>query len=341
MEEIKNKVLNFINKKKRVGIKSLVDKFGFSRAYLNRVLNSLIKDKKIIRIGQTNQVRYLPFEEEILLQNKLFYKKKLKNKELYEDLVFREVVRETNIFICLEKNVFNILEYAFLEMLNNAIDHSESEFVEVSLIRETKHIEFTVVDKGVGIFSNIMRKKALNDQYEAIQDLLKGKQTTAPEFHSGEGIFFTSKLADFFSIRSGDKELVFENQIKDIFVSSKHRLTGTKICFKIVADSQREMVSIFDKFTTDYEFDATEIKVKMYQIDNNFVSRSQARRLLVGLEGFTRIVLDFHQVVNVGQSFADEIFRVYQKHHPDKQIQYINADSNAEFMIKRALNTEL
>jgi len=40
------------------------------------------------------------------------------------------------------------------------------------------------------------------------------------------------------------------------------------------------------------------------------VSRSQAKRLLMGLEKFNTIILDFKGVVSVGQAFVDQVFRV-------------------------------
>ena len=66
------------------------------------------------------------------------------------------------------------------------------------------------------------------------------------------------------------------------------------------------------------------------------MSRSQARRLILGLDKFKIIVLDFNKVKTIGQSFADEIFRVFQNNHPDITIETINCCKAVEFMIKRA-----
>jgi len=56
------------------------------------------------------------------------------------------------------------------------------------------------------------------------------------------------------------------------------------------------------------------------------ISRSQAKRLLMGLEKFKQVVLDFKGVSSVGQAFVDEVFRVFQNEHPDIAIQYFNAN---------------
>ncbi len=66
------------------------------------------------------------------------------------------------------------------------------------------------------------------------------------------------------------------------------------------------------------------------------LSRSQARRLLFGLEKFRRVVLDFKKVQGVGQSFADEIFRVFHNAHPRIQIEAIHGAPSVTFMIRRA-----
>lgn len=78
--------------------------------------------------------------------------------------------------------------------------------------------------------------------------------------------------------------------------------------------------------------------VKLAQLDGErFISRSQAKRLTLGLEKFKRVVLDFSKVETVGQGFVDEVFRVFQNKHKDIEITYENANENVEFMIKRSV----
>src|SRR5438067_215023 len=59
-----------------------------------------------------------------------------------------------------------------------------------------------LVDDGVGIFEKIRRQCKLDDHRQAILELSKGKLTTDPERHTGQGIFFTSRIFDEFLIRS-------------------------------------------------------------------------------------------------------------------------------------------
>ena len=72
--------------------------------------------------------------------------------------------------------------------------------------------------------------------------------------------------------------------------------------------------------------------------NENLISRSQAKRLLVRFEKFKTIILDFEGVDMIGQAFADEIFRVFQNTHPTIDIRPINTNEQVEKMISRAKN---
>ena len=58
-------------------------------------------------------------------------------------------------------------------------------------------------DNGVGIFKKIQTELRLLDERHAILELAKGKLTTDPKRHTGEGIFFSSRMFDQFDILSG------------------------------------------------------------------------------------------------------------------------------------------
>jgi hypothetical protein len=181
-----------------------------------------------------------------------------------------------------------------------------------------------------------MEKHHLKSELEAIQDIFKGKQTTMPATHSGQGIFFTSKTADQFAIISGSTQVLVDTVIPDMFIRPHRLHRGTEIRFLISLTTEKKLSAIFHEFSNEeYEFDRTKILVHLFTMDTSFVSRSQARRLLVGLEGFKRITLDFDKVSDIGQGFADEIFRVFRSRHPEIQIMYVNVNPTVDFMIKR------
>lgn len=335
--EIHEQILNIIKQKSRVKAKDIVNITGFSRAYIHRKLSELIDDSKIILIGKANQAHYiLSGKNNVKAFLPLKTHKILNNYNLTEHIVLRKIKMETGIFNNLIPNVSSILDYAFSEILNNAIEHSKSEKVDIVMKKTENKVEFKISDKGIGIFKNIMTKKNLNTEIDAVQDLLKGKETTAPSKHSGEGIFFTSRIADFFTIKSFEKMLVFDNIINDVFVKNAKSFKGTSVDFTLNPESDKNLAELFSRYTDEsFQFNRTEVKVKLYKYDVDYVSRSQARRLISGLDKFNIIELDFKDLDTIGQAFADEIFRIWVKAHKDKKLIVKNVNENIRFMINR------
>ena len=342
--EIKELILNKLAKKKEIKASEIVKETGFTRAYINRFFKELQEEGKIILLGKANRSRYVFADPKVFMQAKKKIKqfhRILVNKDLAEDIILDEAKRETGIFFDIPENVIKIIDYSFTEMLNNAIDHSHSKKIEVTVKKDQENIRFDVFDQGVGIFRDIMKKKKLNSELGAIQELIKGKLTTLPERHTGEGIFFTSRVADMLIIQSSNKKIVFNNILDDTFIKDIKNIKGTQVTFVINAKSKRRLEQIFKKFSGDsYEFSKTRVLVKLYKMGQEYISRSQARRITNNLERFKTITIDFKNVNTVGQAFADEIFRVWQNHHPDIKIVSENANENTELMINRALRKE-
>ena len=337
---IESLILKKLKENEKIKAADIVKATGFSRAYINRFFQKLKDEGRIILMGKANKACYVLADKKNVSRVKssiLSVGKILQNKNLSEDLVLDEIKRDTGIFFGLAKNNSAILDYAFSEMLNNAIEHSRSPKIEIRMQRNAAGVVFEVRDWGVGIFNNIKKKKKLKNEFEAIQDLLKGKQTTSPKKHTGEGIFFTSKVGDMLTIQSSRKKLIFNNILDDIFIKETKKTIGTRVNFRVALKSKRNLTGIFKKYSDKaFSFAKTETKVSLYKIDTDFISRSQARRIVSGLDKFKKIVLDFKGVDTVGQAFADEVFRVWRQLHPGIKIEYRNANKNIEFMIKRA-----
>ena len=195
-------------------------------------------------------------------------------------------------------------------------------------------MEIAIIDNGVGIFKKIQRAmKFSNLRYSALE-LAKGKFTTDPAHHTGEGIFFTSKMLDAFDISSGG--LYFTS------VSPLKNPKGTAVWMKLKNTSDRSRKAVFDAYASpenDYAFSKTVVPVKMAeQSSNDLISRSQAKRLFLRFDRFRTVVLDFQSVNQIGQSFADEIFRVFARSHPGIEVQFINANEEVHNLIRRAHN---
>ena len=240
-----------------------------------------------------------------------------------------------------QENVMDICSYGFTEILNNAIDHSGSQSVLIRLLRTPDTIDLQINDFGIGIFRKIKDAFSLPDELEAIKQLVKGKLTTDPSRHSGEGIFFTSRLFDCFSILSGELYYSHVRQDNDWLVENRQSpINGTHVRMTIAASSPLKIKDVFDSFASegdDYSFSKTNVPVSLLQYGNdNLVSRSQAKRLLGRVELFREVYLDFTGVKSIGQAFADEVFRVFANEHPDVRLTPVFANENVMKMISRA-----
>jgi hypothetical protein len=336
--ELRTLILKTIKKQGHVKTADIVSLTGHSRAYVHRFLKTLADEGALILMGKANQAHYiLPPQKGLSNERPLNVHRIMTNKGLTEDKVLREIKENSAIFQGVAGNVSSIIDYSFTEMLNNAIEHSTAQKIDVVVMRTATDIKFTVTDRGIGIFNNIMNKKRLGASIDAIQDLLKGKETTAPDAHSGEGIFFTSKIADLLTIKSFEKKLVFDNARQDIYIKDVKPVRGTRVDFVLGLKSKKKLVDLFGKYTDEsFQFSKTGVQVKLFHQDVDYVSRSQARRILVGMEKFKTIELNFKEVNTIGQAFADEVFRIWQSGHKDVKFVIKDANENVMLMIKRA-----
>lgn len=333
---IRNEILKLAESRKKIKSKDFVERFKVSRQYVHTIMKALVSEGLLTKIGSTRYALYVHPTFADSLKTKI--KKRFTNKGLKEHEVLDTLEKRSSLIRSLPENIRSIVNYAFLEMLNNAIEHSESANVEIEIVKDSNLI-FHINDFGIGVFKNLMRKRQLKSELEAVQDLLKGKTTTAPQAHSGEGIFFTSKIADIFTLQSFHYKLTIDNVLKDVFFEEiTPAKRGTKVSFQIANNSAKHLIDVLKQYQSDPEekaFDTTEIQIKLYMMGTIHISRSQARRVLAGLDKFTLIILDFDKVPNVGQAFADEIFRVFKKAHPHIEIKPINMNEAVQFMVGR------
>jgi hypothetical protein len=230
-----------------------------------------------------------------------------------------------------------LLRYAFTEMVNNAIDHSGARDVLTKLgLGPTGWVFFEVIDRGIGALENVRRQFGWADPVEALQQLSKGKLSTQPERHSGEGLFFTSKAADHFELVANGLRWVVDKARADQAMGEAPPGPGTRVRFELRPDSQDRLEDLFARYTHDFEFDTTRAVIKLFAFGTSFVSRSEAKRLTQGLDRFRHVILDFQGVTLVGQGFVDEIFRVWSRAHPDIELKAENMIAPVAFMVERA-----
>ena len=254
---------------------------------------------------------------------------------LQEHEVWREIIQTLKLDT--KCGAADIIPMAFNEMLNNAIDHSEGSEAKIKFEVTPIAWSFEIIDDGCGVYSKIMKEFGLANVLESVAELSKGKRTTAPKVHSGEGIFFTSKAVDVFQLSSDGIQWTVNNFLGDFSVGQVKNQRGTRVFCQLQVETKRKYIEVFKEFSVDHHFLRTRPTVKLFETGMTFISRSEARRLLTGLGQFSEIQLDFEKVEAVGQGFVDEIFRVWASDNLDKKIVPINMNDAVSFMVNRGI----
>lgn len=328
-KEIREFILKNIPKHSHDIVGQVVNSFGISRQAVNRYIQELLAEGYISAEGKTRQRTYA-----IRIIYKSSFSVPLAGLE--EDGLWRE--RIVNIFDNLPPNVLNIWHYSFTEMVNNAIDHSDGKELNITLEMTGFLTMISIHDDGIGIFRKIKKECGLEDERHAVLELAKGKLTTDPDSHTGEGIFFTSRMLDDFAILSG--EVYFSHKFskeEDWILERELPKTGTSVFMSLQNQSLRSDQEVFERFASekdDYGFTKTVVPVRLARHGaENLISRSQAKRLLCRVDRFKTVILDFEDVDSIGRAFADEIFRVFERSHPSILLIPINTVKNVKKMI--------
>jgi anti-sigma regulatory factor (Ser/Thr protein kinase) len=327
LEEIVNTLLLT---KESFSSAELVTAAGISRQALHRHLNRMIEAGGLVRVGRGRAAHY------VSLQNR-FQRYLSRTDALAEDEVWSEA-RRALPRLSRHEAANAIYGYAFTEMLNNAIDHSESPTIEIhgAVDPHGGKARFSIVDHGVGAFENVRAGLGLESLLAAIEALSKGKVSTQPERHSGEGIFFTSKMGSAFSLEANGFLWLVDNVRDDQMIAESKTTTGTAVHFEVALETTLTPKSVFERYAHNYEFDTSRVVIKLFERGGEFVSRSEAKRVVAGLERFREVILDFHRVESVGQGFADEVFRVWARAHPETRLVPERMNEVVTFMVERA-----
>lgn len=309
------------------------ERLRISRVAANKYIQRLESEGWIARSGPSTHPVFSPG-----------YKRRMSRlysiEGLEEDVAWE---RDFKPYFNLTGNVQNIASHGFTEMVNNAIDHSGGKSVFVWMSQNERSLLLDVSDDGVGIFAKIANALGLPDMRQALFELSKGKLTTDPSKHTGEGVFFTSRMFDWFEIAAN--ELNFnhsDGSPHDLFQEKKGIFpAGTEVFMTISLASERTAAGIYAQFTDapeDYDFSKTIVPMKLARYgDEQLVSRSQAKRLIARFDRFKKVILDFSEVKEVGQAFADELFRVYGNAHPGVELVPTNMTEQVERMWLRAM----
>ncbi|MBP7526350.1 MAG: STAS-like domain-containing protein [Syntrophorhabdaceae bacterium] len=253
-----------------------------------------------------------------------------------EDIVWRTEVRE--MIGKVPDNTLDLWRFGFTEMFNNVVEHSEAESVFIQVKKTAFSTKMILWDRGVGIFRKIGSHFNFIDERHAVIELVKGRLTTDRAAHSGEGIFFTTRMFDTFSILSGGILLAHtaSDDGDDWTLVTQEDRSGTLITMTLKNDTSRLIRDIYQKFSSDGAsgLSTTVVPAHLAQYGTEkLVSRSEAKRLLTGLTRFKTALIDFGGIDSIGEAFADEVFRIFPAAHPGVEIREIRANKEVRGMI--------
>jgi hypothetical protein len=243
----------------------------------------------------------------------------------------------------LPENVVGLWNYCFKEIFNNAIKHSGGTAIRVQIILHKTQTTINISDNGKGLFNTIRKKFRLKDDQHAALELSKGRLMTDSDNHTGQDIFFSSRMTDHFTLISG--KIIFSHQYGitwdwalDV---SNEKKSGTLVSMIIENNTLRTTAQVFGEFAAQkiggHSCTTTCVPVRLAQYSaETLFSRSQARRILACIDRFKMAVLDFDGVEKIGPAFADQIFRVFSSEHPEIQLLHCNANKQVEIVIQTA-----
>lgn len=310
--------------------KTVADTFGVNASTIHAYINEML-DKKIIEKKKRGEYE--------LIDQEYHYQLSRKNGDLDDDIY------AYNACLCkhietFSDNVKDIWSYTFSEMINNVMDHSCAENVHIVIKQNYLITTAAVLDDGVGIFKKIKEHFGFSSIDDAICELFKGKLTTDTMNHSGEGIFFSSRLMDEFLIVSDGRVFTInkydDSKVMDLPIENQH---GTCVIMGLSNFSQKKAKEIFDAFS-DEDGGFTKTKISLKNIfGTSPVSRSQAKRVSNRLDSFEEVIVDFTDVAWMGQGFAHQLFVVFAKNHPDISIIPVNMNEDVTKMYNHVIQS--
>ena len=331
--EKKKTIVLYILDKIASGTKGLstvvADAFEISTNTVHAYINELIDEGIILKLKRG---------EYELFSQRHKYSFVRKNGELEIDTQAYDLCLSKQISH-LSENVQHIWSYAMSEMVNNVIDHSGAEEMHVIVEQNYLKTSVLIIDDGVGIFEKIKNHFSLPSLDEAICELFKGKLTTDADNHSGEGIFFTSRMMDDFFISSGGKIFTTSKYNNDNIIDMDGCASGTCVSMSLSNLTQKTAREVFDLYSdVDGGFTTTRIPLKNI-FESAPVSRSQAKRVCNRLDSFEEVILDFDGISWMGQGFAHQMFVVYKNAHANVTIKPVNMSESVENMYNHVMKS--
>ena len=139
-DQIKNYILDKIDAGDDDYIEKASNAYNISDKTVYRYLREMVEDGILIKNKRQYRLSYEEFRYDI---------KRAEAEELGEDLVYTQnILKHVE---ALKTNVRSIWDYGFTEIMNNAIDHSEADDIQILVRKYPLRISMAIIDDGIGI----------------------------------------------------------------------------------------------------------------------------------------------------------------------------------------------
>jgi anti-sigma regulatory factor (Ser/Thr protein kinase) len=323
------RVRQLVDRRGEVQNRDVARALRVSPATAHRLLQALVVGGTLQRRGKGPASRY----------GLRAIRRRFRLNDLDEHRVWDEVAAEIARIRPLQPDAARSLAYAASEILNNAVDHSRGRTVEVAVAFDKGGTTLTTIqDDGVGVFRRVCEDFGYATPQDAIVQLEKGKLTSDPTRHSGEGLFFSSKSVTRFRLESQGVAWIVDSQVGDSGIGPSDAGRGTRVRLETVPGHVPRLEDVFASYTDPetLRFTRTRTTIKLAALGTTLVSRAEAKRLVARLRNFRNVTLDFSGIEVVGQGFCDEVFRVFARAHPEVALEPVGMNDTVAFMVARA-----
>ena len=227
---------DLVDRRGEVANRDVVKALRISSATAHRLLHALVTGEVLERHGKGPAARYRlrPVRRRFRLDG------------LEEDRAWSEVAERVARTRPLAPEEAQSLRYAATEIINNAVEHSRGTWVDVGVeFQAAGSTVATVRDNGVGVFRRVCEDFGFASPHDAIVQLEKGKLTSDPSRHSGEGLFFSSKAVARFRLESQGVSWIVDSLAADSAVGKGAALRGTQVVLEVVRGRTPRLSPLF------------------------------------------------------------------------------------------------
>ena len=321
-----------------------------TRPTVSRHLTAMIEDGRVAKEGGGKRVRFrngfagmAVSEDEVPTDRKdigtpppssLSFVRRYPRAVISEDRVWQELLSLHPVLGRLSvpaRELFRIRLHRDAQQRHRALAGREVEVCFSQASDDT--LSFEIQDDGVGLFQSLRRSLRLGSVEEAVKKLSQSRLPPLPDGRVAAGLFFSSRAARRFEVDSNGFRWMVDNQSGSTAAASAGPRKGTRVRFQGELQPRRTLAELFARYSEHTIVHKTRVVVTL---GTSFISRKEAQRLLAPLERFHTVVLDFKDVKEIGQGFADEVFRVWPSSHPHVTLEPINMSPVVSLMIDHA-----